>query len=95
MTAPRTIYPRQCRAARKLTRSTQKDVAQAAGVSPSALSLFERGKRQLPPDAMARLIAFFETHRVTFWLGEDQGVYFALEDGSLTGITIAEEILRS
>ena len=94
MTAPRIIHPRQCRAARGIRKITQAQTAEAIDVSASTLSLFERGKHQLGPDATARLISFFEARRVTFWLGEETGIYFALEDGTITGITMSEELLR-
>ncbi len=95
MTTNRSIHPRQCRAAREVQRITQAEAASAIGVSASALSLFERGRRQLAPDAMARLIAFYAKHRVTFWHGEDQGIYFVQSDGSYTGVTIGEGVLRN
>ncbi len=90
----RTIYPRQCRAAREVLGIPQAEAAAAIGVSASTLSLFERGKRQLSPNAMARLIAFFEAHRVTFWLDARHGVFFIQEDGSLSGAAAPEAMLR-
>ncbi|MEM7428653.1 MAG: helix-turn-helix transcriptional regulator [Pseudomonadota bacterium] len=92
--APRTIHPRQCRAAREVSGLTQAEVAAAIDVSASALSLFEREKQQLPGDAMGRLIVYFMSRRIAFWLKDGTpGIYFVREDGTFSGITIGEGVL--
>lgn len=61
----------QCRLARAATGLGVREVARGAGLSPMAVSRFERGEGTPPPDKIAAIRKLFE----------DRGVVFTNTDG--------------
>ncbi len=76
MTAGQGITGRQARAARYVVGAAQREIADAAGFSRSALSHFETGRRGLSAQAMARLVAVYAARGVTFREGGRDGVFW-------------------
>lgn len=67
----RPISPRECRAARAGLRLSQKDIAEAAGLSERTVIDFEREAREPIGATRAAIRSAFERAGVTF--GEEEG----------------------
>lgn len=72
------MTPQQSRAARALLDLTQPDLAKAAGLGLSTVVDFEKSRRDLPGDTLARLRAALEA----------AGVEFIPENGGGAGVRL-------
>ena len=72
------MTPQQARAARALLDLTQPDLAKAAGLGLSTVVDFEKSRRDLPTDTLARLRAALEA----------AGVEFIPENGGGAGVRL-------
>jgi transcriptional regulator with XRE-family HTH domain len=70
------MTPAQCRAARALLDITQTHLAQSADLGLSTVVDFEKGRRQVSPDALAALQGALEHAGITFsWDSGGEGVF--------------------
>lgn len=72
------MTPQQSRAARALLDLTQPDLAQAAGLGLSTVVDFEKSRRSLPGETLAKIKAALET----------AGVEFIPENGGGAGVRL-------
>lgn len=68
------ITPAQCRAARALLERSQKELAEAAGVSLRSLQGFESGERVLQSLALGAVVRILQSEGIEFitqadWIG--------------------------
>jgi len=75
------MTPQQSRAARALLDLTQPDLARAAGLGLSTVVDFEKSRRDLPIDTLARLRAALE----------NAGVEFIPENGGGAGVRLRKD----
>jgi transcriptional regulator with XRE-family HTH domain len=68
------VTPAQCRAARGLLGWTQARLAKAAHIGISTIYDFERERREVHPDSVAKMQKSFEASGIAFLNGKRPGV---------------------